>query len=123
MGLTYAIATVGALDGAGTPVEAKFLIDTGAIDCLMPASALRSAGVQPEGSAVYELADGQSIELTFGWARIRFLDTVAVAKIIFGPEGAEPLLGAIALEDAGFSVDPATNTLKRVVVRSLKRVA
>ena len=123
MGLTYTVATIEALDGAGVPVEARFLIDTGAIDCLMPASTLHSAGIQPEGSALYELADGQPIELTFGRARIRFLDTLAVAKIIFGPEGAEPLLGAIALEDAGFTVDPATQTLKRVPIRSLKRVA
>lgn len=123
MGLTYTVATIEALDGAGVPIEARFLIDTGAIDCLMPASALRSAGIQPEGSALYELADGQPIELTFGRARIRFQDTLAVAKIIFGPEGAEPLLGAIALEDAGFTVDTATQTLKRVPIRSLKRVA
>lgn len=123
VGLTHTNATVEALDRPGSPLEVRFLIDTGAIDCLMPASSLRRAGVQPEGRALYELADGQTIELTFGRVRIRFLDTVAVAKIIFGPENAEPLLGAIALEDAGVAVDPATQALKRIAVRSLKKLA
>ncbi len=123
VGLTYTVGTVEALGGAGTPVEARFLIDTGAIDCLAPASILHSAGIQPVGTALYELADGQTIELTFGRALIRFLNTETIVKIIFGPEGVEPLLGAIALEDAGFTVDPANNTLKHVPLRSLKRVA
>lgn len=123
MGLTHTDATVEALDRPGSSLEVRFLVDTGAIDCLMPESTLRRVGVQPEGRAIYELADGQTVELTFGRVRIRFLDTVAVAKIIFGPEHAEPLLGTIALEDAGVAVDPASQTLKRIAVRSLKKLA
>jgi clan AA aspartic protease len=123
VGLTYTVATVESLDRSASPVETKFLVDTGAIDCLMPGSALRQAGIQPEGSDMYELADGQPIELTYGWARLRFLNTFTIAKIIFGPEGAEPLLGAIALEGAGFTVDPASQTLQRIPIRSLKKVA
>lgn len=122
MGLTYTRATVEALDRANSPVEARFLIDTGAIDCLLPASVLDRAGIQPEGKALYELADGRTIELSFGRARIRFAEGIAVAKVILGPEGSEPILGAIALEDAGFAVDPATQTLKRLATRSLKKL-
>jgi clan AA aspartic protease len=123
MGLTYTSATVEALDRSGNPIEARFLVDTGAVDCLMPTSALRKAGILPEGTDTYELANGQAIELPFGWARIQFMETLAIAKVIFGPEDAEPILGVIALESAGMVVDPLTNTLKRLAVRSLKKVA
>ena len=41
-------------------------------------------------------------------------------KVIFGPEGSEPILGAMALEYAGFTVDPSSQTLKRLAARSLK---
>ncbi len=123
MGLTYTVATVEALHLGGPAVEARFLVDTGAIDCLLPGSLLQKAGIQPEGSDLYELADGQTLRFSFGWARLRFMDTVAIAKVIFGPEAAEPILGVIALESAGVAVDPMTHTLKRLATRSLKRAA
>jgi predicted aspartyl protease len=89
----------------------------------MSASILRATGIQPEGTDRYELADGRMVELAFGWARFTFMGTVAIAKIVFGPEGAEPILGVIALESAGLSVDPSTSALTRVASRSLKKAA
>src|SRR5262249_47802431 len=123
MGLTYTMAAVEALDATPPPFQARFLADTGATDCLLPAALLRSAGIQPEGTSLYELADGRTVQLEFGWVRLRFMNTVAIAKVVFGPEDAEPILGVIALESAGVSVDPLTNTLKRLATRSLKRAA
>jgi predicted aspartyl protease len=121
MGLTYTVGTIGAVGRKETPVEAKFLVDTGAIDCLLSTSLLLQAGIEPEGTALYELADGQTKELRFGWARICFMDTVAITKVVFGPDGAEPILGVMALESAGVTVDPVANTLKRLATRSLKK--
>jgi len=123
MGLTYTVGTVGAVDRSGSPVEAKFLVDTGAIDCLLPTRALLQAGIQPDGTALYELADGQTREMSFAWARICFMDTVAMSKVVFGPDGVEPILGVMALESAGITVDPVTNTLKRLATRSLKKAS
>jgi hypothetical protein len=51
------------------------------------------------------------------------MDTVAIAKVVFGPDEAEPLLGVIAMETAGVMLDPLTNTLRRLTKRSLKKVA
>jgi len=123
MGLTYTDGTIGTIHQRGTPVEARFLVDTGAIDCLLSSSLLLKAGVEPEGTAVYELADGMSKEMAFGWARIYFMDTVVIVRVVFGPEGVEPILGVIALEAAGVTVDPVANTLKRLATRSLKSAA
>jgi len=120
MGLTHVTATVKSVGHIGVPVEANFLVDTGAIDCLLPASMLRRAGVEPESTRTYELADGQLMEFQVGFARIELMEEVALAKVIFGPEGCEPLLGVVALECAGFIVDPVNQTLKRMASRSLK---
>ncbi|HEY6925321.1 MAG TPA: aspartyl protease family protein [Steroidobacteraceae bacterium] len=120
MGLTHVTATVMPLEGKGSPVTDTFLVDTGAIDCLLPASALHRAGIEPQRADFYELADGQLIEFPVGVARIEFMGSLAIAKVIFGPEGSEPILGAMALEYAGFTVDPSSQTLKRLAARSLK---
>ena len=123
MGLTHITATVKPLNKGGEPVQAQFLVDTGAIDCLLPASMLNRAGLEPEETNIYELADGRLIELPVAAARIEFMGQCAIAKIIFGPEDSEPILGAIALEYAGFTVDPSNQTLKRLAVRSLKKLS
>ena len=120
MGLTHVTTTVWNLTKQGTPYEAEFLVDTGAVDCLAPGDALLAAGVMPEGKAVYELANGQPIEYQYGFARISFLGEETVSPVIFGPQGAEPILGVVALESMGVVVDPITKTLKRLHAKPLK---
>ena len=41
-------------------------------------------------------------------------------RVIFGPEGTEPLLGVIALQSVGIIVDPRTEKLKRLPAIPLK---
>ena len=120
MGVTHVTAQVSNLAKTGTPYEAEFLVDTGSIDCLVPSEALRAAGVEPEGKAVYELASGEPVEYDYGFARISFLGEETVAQIIFGPAGAEPILGVVALENTGLVVDPVTKTLRRLHAKPLK---
>ncbi len=119
MGLTYVTVKLNGLTGRKA-IEAQFLVDTGAIDCLVPAPALRRIGIKPVGKDVYELADGETREMPFGYAIVRFMGSETVAKVIFGPEKAEPLLGVVALESCGIAVDPVTRTLKRMVAKPLK---
>jgi predicted aspartyl protease len=45
-----------------------------------------------------------------------------VTQVIFGPAGAEPILGVTALENAGLVVDPVTKNLKRLHAKPLKRI-
>ena len=120
MGLTYVTAQMRSLSRKGKPYEAQCLVDTGAIDCLAPADRLRAAGIKPEGKAVYELANGEPIEYEYGFARITFVGSETVTQVIFGPPGVEPILGAVALENAGITVDPTTKTLKRLPAKPLK---
>ena len=120
MGLTYVTVKIGDLQKKGTPFEASFLVDTGSIDCMAPTDQLQAAGIQAEGKAVYQLANGEPVEYDYGFARISFLGGETVGQVIFGPPNTEPILGAVALENTGVIVDPLTKTLKRLHAKPLK---
>ena len=120
MGLTRVTARVSGLTKKSRFYEADFLVDTGAIDCLVPRDRLVAAGVRPEGKAVYELASGEPVEYEYGFGRVSFLGAETVSRLIFGPVGAEPILGVLALEGAGIVVDTVTQTLKVLHARPLK---
>ena len=123
MGLTHVTAQVVDVGRTGTPYEAEFVVDTGSLHCLAPASRLQEAGVAPEGRKVYGLASGEPVEYVeyqYGFARISFLGDETVSHVVFGPEDAEPILGVVALENTGVMVDPVTQTLKRLPALPLK---
>jgi predicted aspartyl protease len=122
MGLTHVTVKIGNL-GSGNLYDAKFLVDTGAVESMAPASELRRVGVEPVGKRTYELASGELREYEYGLAELRFMDEITSTDIIFGPENIEPILGVIALEGAGFIVDPKNQTLRKLKARPLKRVA
>ena len=100
--------------------EADFLVDTGATDSLAPAAELKRIGVQPAETMTYELADGTIQEYPFGLVQIEFMGEITAGRVIFGPDGAEPLLGVSALESVGIMVDPTNHTPKRLPAIPLK---
>ena len=120
MGLTHVTTTVRRLAGGGKGFDAEFLVDTGAVDCLATAKALRKVGIKPEGKNLYEFADDRPVELEYGFARISLMGEETVTPIIFGPEGSEPIVGVLALEGLGITIDPKTRSLRRERARSLK---
>jgi clan AA aspartic protease len=120
MGLTKVTVTLTNLAKTGRSYENEFLVDTGAVDCLVPATKLKKAGVKPEGVAVYELANGTPVEYEYGFARVSFMGAETVSQVIFGPEGAEPILGVVALENTGIGIDPRTKKLLKMTAKALK---
>ena len=120
MGLTHVTVRIEGLNRSEFPFEDEFLVDTGAIDCLVPASKLIKAGIAIEGNDVYELANGDVIEYPFGFARVSFMGSETVTQVIFGTEDTEPILGVVALENTGIGVDPVSLTLKRMAAKPLK---
>jgi len=122
MGLTH--VAVRLFNSASSDTyEADFLVDTGAMDTMAPASHLKKIGIQPLGKDLYELANGELVEYEYGNAEMKFMNEVVPTRIIFGPEDAEPILGVVALETAGFIVDPKNQMLRKLRARPLKRVA
>ncbi len=120
MGIIKVTAEIQNLSKSGPPYKNEFLVDTVAIDCFAPADELSKAGIAVEGKEVYELANGQPVEYEYGFARVSFMGSETVTQIIFGPEGCEPILGVVALENTGIGVDPVTRTLKRMTAKPLK---
>ena len=39
---------------------------------------------------------------------------ITAGRVLFGPDGMEPILGVTTLESIGMAIDPATQTLKRL---------
>ena len=120
MGLTRVAATLTSFDAGGGVYAGRFLVDTGASDCMAPADALRAIGVAETGRMRYELADGAIRDFAYGLVRIEFMGEVTAGRVIFGDPGTEPILGVTALESVGIMVDPANQTLKRLPAIPLK---
>ena len=103
--------------------EEEFLVDTGAMYSMAPACKLKKIGIQPVGKEVYEMANGELVEYEYGIAQLTFMGEVTGTRIIFGPDTSEPLLGVVALESAGYIVDPTNQTLRRLSAVPLKQIA
>ena len=120
MGLIHVPVTLRSFDRVDAAYEADFRVDTGAADSMAPTSELRRIGVVPVGRMAYELADGSAHEYDFGLARIEFMGEVTAGRVLFGPDGVEPLLGITARESIGITIDPVTQTLRRLPSIPLK---
>ena len=62
-----------------------FLVDTGAIDSLVPRQHLAAIGIEPETERTYELADGSELVLPVAGGRIEFMGELVWSTVIFGP--------------------------------------
>ena len=122
MGLTHVAVRLFNSDSEDT-YEADFLVDTGAMDTMAPASELKKVGIQPIGKDIYELANGEVVEYEYGNVQMTFMGEVIATRIIFGPDNSGPLLGAIALQSAGYIVDPKNERVRKLLARPLKRIA
>jgi clan AA aspartic protease len=120
MGLTHVTVALKGFAASNGTYEADFLVDTGATDCLASASELKKIGVREVGRTAYELANGRVEEYSFGLVEIAFMGEITAGRVIFGPDGVEPILGVTALESVGITIDPASRTLKRLPAIPLK---
>lgn len=97
--------------GGASPVEVKFLVDTGAMFTCLPTPQLEALGLAPVWRVPIALADGRREE----WAATEILLTIDGRALhttcLFGPPGSLSLLGAVSLEQFALSVDPLTRTL------------
>ena len=101
-------------------LEIDALVDTGAFYTMVSASQLTELGVTPTRSVHLELADGRVGEYDLGEARAT-IDGLSVPTIVvFGEEGAVPLLGAYTLEGLGLMVDPRNTKLLPRTFREIR---
>ena len=122
MGTTYVDVTIRNPADLQRSWTGKFLVDTGAFDSLVPRRHLEEIGLRPRGRRDYVLADGKPVVLDVTIAEIEFEGEVVGGTVVYGDEGAEPLLGVTALESGGFEVDPRNEELKRLPAVLLKKL-
>ena len=123
MGTTHVTVTVKNPAARDRTWQGEFLVDTGAIESLVPRQYLEAIGVEPIGSRTYEMADGRRLQLDIGLAELEFMDETVGTTVVFLDDDVEPLLGLTALESAGIEVDPRNQQLKRLSAVRLKALA
>jgi len=87
------------------------VVDTGSTYTLVPRSLLQRLGVEVQERRPFLLADEREVEYDVGHAQVRLEERRGFTVVIFGDEGAAPLLGAVTLEEFGLSVDPVRQRL------------
>ena len=102
--------------------QGKFLVDTETMDSLVPRNQLEAIDLKPEGQRTYELANGKLIRMDIAIGKVEVLGEISGATIIFGEPDTEPILGVTVLESLGLSIDPQSQTLKKLPAISLKKL-
>ena len=104
-GLRYSARAVGSFES----IEA--LVDSGATCALVPETILAGLGVVRIDRQTFVIADGTRVERDIGEAVIRIDGRPRTSVVVFGDANAEPLLGAVTLEEFGLGIDPVGRRL------------
>ena len=122
MGIIHLDVTIRNPADPGREWRAPFLVDTGAIDSLVPRPWLDAIGLRPQARRTYETADGREIAMDVAVGEFELMGEIAGGLIVFADAGAEPLLGVTVLESVGIEVDPRNQRLKKLPSVRLKAV-
>ena len=110
VGVFNCLLRISTLDGEHSR-EVEAMVDTGSTYTLMPASLLRDMGISPTRRATFEFGDGRIAELDMARAWVTIDGASEVTPVVFGEEGASPLIGAVTLEELLLAVDPVGRKL------------
>ena len=115
MGIMRVTATVRNPADLERAWEGTFLVDTGAIDCVVPRHYLEAIGLAPMDRRVYGLADGSEITLDITGGVIEFMGGRTLKDIVMlDDDAAEPLLGVTVLESLGIEIDARNEQLTKL---------
>jgi clan AA aspartic protease len=106
MGATIKLFMVKESRTSSKKIDVEFLIDSGAIYSLVPASQLKILGIKPYKTLDFILADGSKMTRKVGDAYFEYNGEGGAAPVIFGEKGDEPLLGVTTLESLGLILNP-----------------
>lgn len=90
----------------------EFLVDTGAIYSVVPASVLRRLGIKPDRTVEFTLADGSHTRRRLGGATFEIDGRRGPSPVISGEKDDAVLIGAVTLEALGLMVDPLKRQLR-----------
>ena len=112
MGLTHVEVVVASPARPKRTARLRFLVDSGAVYSVVPASVLRKLGVKPHSRLKFILADGSEVTRPVGDLLFRFDGRRGAAPVIFGEEDDSVLLGMVTLEALGLVLDPLKRELR-----------
>jgi predicted aspartyl protease len=112
MALTYIRARIANPARPRRSARLKFLVDSGALYSVVPASVLRRLGIKPGKSKSFILADGREVKRALGQALFRLDRKEAASPVIFGAAGDSVLLGTVSLGALGLMLDPLKRELR-----------
>ncbi len=122
MGATHVTVTIRNPAAPEKSWQGLFLVDTGAIDSLVPIDKLEAIGLKPKAQRVYELVAGTEVKMDITTGDIEFMGEIVGGTIICAAPGTEPILGVTALESVGIDVDPRNQQSKRMPAPRLKKI-
>ena len=114
MGLTHVTARLANPARPGKTIRVRFLVDSGAVYSVVPATVLGRLGIQPHSSRTFMLADGTEITRRVGDATFQFGPHRGASPVIFGEEGDSALFGTVSLESLGLVLDPMKRVLREL---------
>ena len=120
MGATHVTVLVRNPASPSKTWEGLFLVDTGAVESLVPAKHLKEIGLRAKGQADLRTGRRLRVKLDITTGELEFMGDIVGATLIFGRDDAEPILGVTALESVGIEVDPRSQRLKRLPAVRLK---
>lgn len=112
MRITFVRAKIKNPQNPKKQLEEEFMVDSGAIYSVVPASYLEKLGMKSHRKQEFTLADGTKVEREIGDAIFELEGRKAASPIIFGKRGDSLLLGAFTLEALGLMLDPFKRKLK-----------
>ena len=112
MGLTHVRARIANPARPSRAATLRFLVDSGAVYSVAPATTLRRLGIRPHSSRTFILADGTEISRRIGDAIFIVHGDRAASPVIFGEEDDAALLGTVSLESLGLILDPMKRVLR-----------
>jgi aspartyl protease family protein len=112
MGLTHIKVRIANPARPRQTLELTFLVDSGAVYSVIPATLLRKIGVKAHSRRMFILADGSEISRRIGDVLFRLDGRQGAAPVIFGEKDDRTLLGTVSLEALGVVLDPMKRELR-----------
>lgn len=91
----------------------EVLVDTGSTLTWIPEELAVRLSIEPTGRALFETADGRTLERPIGDALVECTNSRGFVGIVFARPGDTPVLGVTALERLGLEVDPVRRVLRK----------
>lgn len=90
------------------------IVDTGATLSIIPKEMLELMNIEKKGPIRVSLADGSEIPRYYGNVILTFDDGNEIGtRVLFGEKDDPALLGVVALETGGYTVDPIKGLIKK----------